>query len=185
MIRPMFLARSSSGCTATNVFAPHSTRILAAQCGILPSTLHRHVRVASLTTNASGWYTSIALDRPNRLTHHCRSMGTVTDGVTFDTIAREWRCKWSADHDKSSLKAAQSLLDEYIDVIKGTSGVKSVHRIVCGGNLDFKIIVALDEVEFKSWSDVGFTPELSFIDKLKMINGIHTVETQTYTFTEI
>ena len=112
-------------------------------------------------------------------------MGTVTDGVTFDTIAREWRCKWSADNDKSSLKAAQSLLDEYIDVIKGTSGVKSVHRIVCGGNLDFKIIVALDEVEFRSWSDVGFTPELSFIDKLKMIDGIHTVETQTYTFMEI
>jgi hypothetical protein len=114
-----------------------------------------------------------------------RPMGSVTDGVTFDTIAREWRCKWSTDDDKASLKAAQNILDDYIDEIKGTAGVKSVHRVVCGGNLDFKIIVALSDVEFKSWADVAFTPELSFLDKLKMVEGIHSVETQTYTFMEL
>lgn len=31
----------------------------------------------------------------------------ITEGVEFETIAREWRFKWSADNDKSSLAAAQ------------------------------------------------------------------------------
>ena len=164
------------------MFLAHCGSLTTVAPRIIPSTLHRNA--ASLTTKTVGGCLSTGIKHFQSHTHHFRSMGTVTDGVTFDTIAREWRCKWSADNDKASLKAAQSLLDEYINQIKGTSGVKSVHRIVCGGNLDFKIIVALDEVEFRSWSDVGFTPELSFLDKLKMIDGIHTVETQTYTFME-
>ena len=114
-----------------------------------------------------------------------RMMGTVTDNVAFDTIAREWRCKWSTENDKASLQSAQTVLEDYLAEIKGTAGVKSVHRVVCGGNLDFKIIVALDEVEFKSWSEVGFPPEDALLDKLKTIDGIHTVETQTYTFMEV
>mmetsp|Transcript_48546 Transcript_48546/g.117429 ORF Transcript_48546/g.117429 Transcript_48546/m.117429 type:complete len:176 (-) Transcript_48546:194-721(-) len=174
----MFLA----SCGSFAAFAPHSRRILTGQCRIVPSTLHRHA--LSGTTNAGGGCLSTAMKHFQCHAHHFRSMGTVTEGVAFDTIAREWRCKWSTDDDKASLKAAQSVFEEYLNVIKGTAGVKSVHRIVCGGNLDFKIIVALDEVEFRSWSDVGFTPELSFLDKLKMIDGIHTVETQTYTFME-
>ena len=31
-------------------------------------------------------------------------------GVEFDTIAREWRMKWSADQDKKSLAAVQVAL---------------------------------------------------------------------------
>ena len=30
-------------------------------------------------------------------------MGTIVEGVDFDTVAREWRCKWSGDNDKKSL----------------------------------------------------------------------------------
>lgn len=112
-------------------------------------------------------------------------MGSIAEGVDFDTIAREWRCKWSADNDKASLEQAQKVLTEYLDVIKGTAGVKSVHRIVCGGNLDFKIITAVSADEFKSWADIGFPPEAAFLDKLSTIDGIHTVETQTYTFMEV
>ena len=37
-------------------------------------------------------------------------MPTIVEGVDFDTVAREWRCKWSADNDKASLAAAQALL---------------------------------------------------------------------------
>lgn len=114
-----------------------------------------------------------------------RGMGSIAEGVDFDTIAREWRCKWSADNDKASLEQAQKVLTEYLDVIKGTAGVKSVHRIVCGGNLDFKIITAVSADEFKSWADIGFPPEAAFLDKLSTIDGIHTVETQTYTFMEV
>ena len=29
-----------------------------------------------------------------------RSFATIVDGVDFDTIAREWRFKWSPDQDK-------------------------------------------------------------------------------------
>jgi hypothetical protein len=37
-------------------------------------------------------------------------MPEITSNVSFDTIAREWRCKWSADGDKASLIAAQDAL---------------------------------------------------------------------------
>eukprot|EP00420_Gonyaulax_spinifera_P021999 CAMPEP_0197891170 /NCGR_PEP_ID=MMETSP1439-20131203/27484_1 /TAXON_ID=66791 /ORGANISM="Gonyaulax spinifera, Strain CCMP409" /LENGTH=36 /DNA_ID= /DNA_START= /DNA_END= /DNA_ORIENTATION= len=36
-------------------------------------------------------------------------MPSITPSVEFDTIAREWRCKWSGDDDKASLEAAQGL----------------------------------------------------------------------------
>jgi len=32
------------------------------------------------------------------------SMITITEGVEFDTIAREWRCKWTDDDDKGKIR---------------------------------------------------------------------------------
>ena len=66
-------------------------------------------------------------------------MGSFVAGVDFDTIAREWRCKWSADNDKESLAEAQKALNEILPILKAVDGVKKVDRIVCGGNLDFKV----------------------------------------------
>lgn len=66
-------------------------------------------------------------------------MGSIAEGVEFDAIAREWRCKWSEDGDKKSLVEAQKALSGILPVIKSLDGVKSVHRIVCGGNHDFKV----------------------------------------------
>jgi len=66
-------------------------------------------------------------------------MITITEGVQFDTLAREWRCKWSPDADKASLAACQTALDSIVDDVKKVDGVKSVERIVCGGCLDFKV----------------------------------------------
>ena len=66
-------------------------------------------------------------------------MITIADGVEFDTIAREWRCKWSDDADKASLVEAQKLLESVIGSVKAVDGVKSVQRVVCGGCLDFKV----------------------------------------------
>jgi hypothetical protein len=108
-------------------------------------------------------------------------MPVITEGVEFDTIAREWRCKWSADNDKKSLQEAQKLLSEYLSVIKVVDGVKSVQRVVCGGCLDFKVMIALEQPKFGSWSDQEFAPEKEFLAKLEAIEGISTVETQTYT----
>jgi hypothetical protein len=63
----------------------------------------------------------------------------ICEGVEFDVIAREWRCKWSPDGDKASLVAAQKALETVLADVKKVDGVKSVERIVCGGCLDFKV----------------------------------------------
>lgn len=63
----------------------------------------------------------------------------ITENVQFDTIAREWRLKWSADNDKSSLSSVQQTLEVFMPALKKIEGVKSVQRIVCGGCLDYKV----------------------------------------------
>lgn len=101
--------------------------------------------------------------------------------MEFDTIAREWRCKWSADNDKKSLVDAQKVLDKYLPTLKAIDGVKSVERIVCGGCLDFKVITSLEESKFGPWSEGDFKPESEFLKALEGIDGISVVETQTFT----
>jgi hypothetical protein len=108
-------------------------------------------------------------------------MVTITNGVEFDTIAREWRCKWSAESDKKSLQDAQKLLDETLPALKALDGVKDVQRIVCGGCLDFKVVTSLPIDKFKEWEATEFAPESDFLTKLKAIEGVTEVETQTYT----
>lgn len=66
-------------------------------------------------------------------------MVTITEGVEFDTIAREWRCKWSGDNDKKSLAEAQTALNDVLADIKAVDGFGTVNRVVCGGCLDFKV----------------------------------------------
>jgi hypothetical protein len=109
-------------------------------------------------------------------------MITIADGVQFDTIAREWRCKWSADNDKASLVAAQAALTEILDPLKSTG---KVQRVVCGGCLDFKVITSLPAADFKKWEEEQFAPEQAFLETLKGIDGITVVETQTYTLMEM
>lgn len=69
-------------------------------------------------------------------------MPTITEGVDFDTVAREWRCKWSPDDDKKSLQELQQALEEAAPELKKLDGVK-VQRIVCGGCMDFKVVTSL------------------------------------------
>lgn len=105
----------------------------------------------------------------------------ITDGVQFDTIAREWRMKWNMDDDKKSLQSAQQTLNIFLDDIKKVDGVKSVQRVVCGGCLDFKVIVALPAEKFGAWEGNKFSPEGDFLSAVKKVPGISLVETQTYT----
>eukprot|EP00283_Hemiselmis_rufescens_P011509 CAMPEP_0173418232 /NCGR_PEP_ID=MMETSP1357-20121228/451_1 /TAXON_ID=77926 /ORGANISM="Hemiselmis rufescens, Strain PCC563" /LENGTH=111 /DNA_ID=CAMNT_0014380699 /DNA_START=51 /DNA_END=386 /DNA_ORIENTATION=- len=107
-------------------------------------------------------------------------MPEITEGVSFDTIAREWRCKWSLE-DKASLAGAQKELDAILAQTKAVPGVKNVQRVVCGECGDFKVIVALDAASFGEWEKAGFAPEAAFLEKLKAIKGLQRVETQTYT----
>mmetsp|Transcript_21092 Transcript_21092/g.52306 ORF Transcript_21092/g.52306 Transcript_21092/m.52306 type:complete len:161 (-) Transcript_21092:1095-1577(-) len=111
-----------------------------------------------------------------------RNMGTViAEGVEFDTVAREWRCKWSSDDDKKSLVELQKVLDESKVDIKAIDGLKSVQRVVCGGCLDFKVVIALEGEKFGDWQEASFAPEESFLEKIEKIDGVSVVETQTYT----
>merc|ERR1712087_134745 len=112
-------------------------------------------------------------------------MVKITEGVEFTNVAREWRCKWSADNDKASLAAAQKVLDYYKDTIKGIPGVKNVQRVVCGSCLDFKVITCLNLEAFGIWEGKAFAPETEFLDKLRAIEGISNVETQTFTLETI
>jgi hypothetical protein len=158
---------------------------------------------------------------PLRICEQRQTMGTIADGVDFDVIAREWRCKWSEDNDKKSLKEAHAKLTQVLSDLKGIDGCKSVHRVVCGGNLDFKVvsiwlygfcsrsfillwcnnynhilknvwsyyfyiqITSITAEKFGAWSESEFEPEQSFLKELSAIDGIDTVETQTYTFVEM
>ena len=89
--------------------------------------------------------------------------------------------KWSADNDKASLASAQKALNEHLSAIKAVPGVVGVQRVVCGGCLDFKVVVKLPAESFKVWAESKFAPEEAFLTAVKDIKGITTVETQTYT----
>ena len=112
-------------------------------------------------------------------------MPEITKSVKFDNVAREWRCKWSADAEKASLEAAQKLLEEVLADLSSVEGVSSVQRVVCGGCLDFKVVTKLSAAAFGEWEKAKFAPEEEFLAKLKAISGISAVETQTYTLEEV
>ena len=61
--------------------------------------------------------------------------------ITFDKVAREWRCKYAADAsggpaDSASLKAAEELLQSYLPTLKALPNAE-VTRVMCGGCHDF------------------------------------------------
>merc|ERR1719215_289847 len=109
------------------------------------------------------------------------NMPTIVDGVDFDVIAREWRCKWSADNDKKSLADAQAAMTAVLEKTKAVDGCMGVQRIVCGGCLDFKVITSLPADKYGAWEEAKQAPEEEFLAALNGIEGITAVETQTYT----
>ena len=139
------------------------------------SSVHRAVFLHRSSAAAAAAATTTTITK-------CRMMGTIAEGVEFDTVAREWRCKWSTDNDKQSLAEAQKALNDILSDIKAVEGFQKVDRIVCGGCLDFKVVTSLPAGDkFAAWEASGFAPEEAFLQKLESIEGISTIETQTYT----
>jgi hypothetical protein len=102
--------------------------------------------------------------------------------MSFDRVCREWRCKYSGDKATSeSLEAISKLVDEYLPEIKATSSDATVNRLICGGCLDFKLMTTVPLDDFGPWEEKGFAPEADFLEKLKAIEGVSQVETQTIT----
>ena len=115
-------------------------------------------------------------------------------------VCREWRCKYEGDKATSaSLEACSKVLDEYLPELKKIDGVTVnravqclttmawTHRsindtgLVCGGCLDFKVMVTQPLEGYGPWEEAGHPPEADFIAKLKAIPGVSQVETQTIT----
>ena len=61
------------------------------------------------------------------------------------------------------------------------SPVKKRTGLVCGGCLDFKVMVTQPLEGYGPWEEAGHPPEADFIAKLKAIPGVSQVETQTIT----
>ena len=143
----------------------------------------RFLSVAALLLVASAFsvFPSNLLARRSSTVKMSGDMIEITPGVQFNSIAREWRLKWSEDSDKKSLQSVQQTLSIFESELKAIPGMKSVQRIVCGGCLDFKVIVALEAAEFGNWEGNKFAPEENFINAVKAIEGITQIETQTYT----
>mmetsp|Transcript_18375 Transcript_18375/g.38538 ORF Transcript_18375/g.38538 Transcript_18375/m.38538 type:complete len:153 (-) Transcript_18375:262-720(-) len=108
-------------------------------------------------------------------------------GVSFENVAREWRCKYSpgpsgGPGDSESLKACQALLDEYLPKLKALPKAQ-ITRQVCGGCLDFKVSITQPLEEHGSWAEANYEPlESEFMEKLKAIDGTSLHETQEITF---
>jgi len=108
-------------------------------------------------------------------------MPTICPGVEFSTIAREWRCKWSADNDKASLEALQKELNGIMSKVGAVANLRDVRRIVCGDCNDFKVVMSMPADKFPEWEEKKFAPEEEFLEAIKKIAGVSKVETQTYT----
>ena len=102
--------------------------------------------------------------------------------MSFDRVCREWRCKYEGDKVTSaSLEAIAGVVDEYLPELKKLSPDATITRMVCGGCLDFKLMTTVPLDTFGPWEEKGFAPEADFLAKLKAIDGVSQVETQTIT----
>ena len=81
----------------------------------------------------------------------------------------------------ASLEAIAGVVDEYLPELKKLSPDATITRMVCGGCLDFKLMTTVPLDTFGPWEEKGFAPEADFLAKLKAIDGVSQVETQTIT----
>ena len=106
--------------------------------------------------------------------------------MSFDRVCREWRCKYTGDKsDSESLEAIAKVVDEYLPQIKSVSEGATVNRLVCGSCLDFKLMTTVPLADYGPWEEKGHAPEAEFLEKIKAIEGVSQVETQTITNVEI
>lgn len=104
----------------------------------------------------------------------------ITTGVTFATIAREWRCKWDEENDKKSLAACQTAFEAVLPKIKAVDGVENVQRLVCGECHDFKVLIGVKHDKFGGFMDAD-NGEKDFLEAVGKIPDVKRIETQTIT----
>ena len=77
----------------------------------------------------------------------------------------------------------QAVVDEYLPQIKAVEGVTGVQRVVCGGCLDYKLIISLAADKYENLGRAGL--EEGFLKRVSAISGVDTVETQTFTISPL
>mmetsp|Transcript_13418 Transcript_13418/g.43819 ORF Transcript_13418/g.43819 Transcript_13418/m.43819 type:complete len:157 (+) Transcript_13418:3-473(+) len=103
-------------------------------------------------------------------------------GMSFDRVCREWRCKYTGDKsDSESLAAIAAAVDEFLPALKAIDKDATVNRLVCGSCLDFKLMTTVPLDAYGPWEAGGHEPEAAFLEKIKAIDGVSQVETQTIT----
>lgn len=116
-------------------------------------------------------------------TSSTRYPGDYTRGSArcFATFAAKGMVRASSQLARFGRRSRAEVLPE----LSSLEGVQSVQRMVCGGCLDFKVVTKLTQKAFGDWEKAGFEPEAAFLEKLKEIPGVSTIETQTYTLEEV
>mmetsp|Transcript_28435 Transcript_28435/g.42030 ORF Transcript_28435/g.42030 Transcript_28435/m.42030 type:complete len:149 (-) Transcript_28435:195-641(-) len=99
------------------------------------------------------------------------------DGFQFDIRVREWNCNYSEDD--GSLLLAQIALDSVLEDLKAEVD-GSVHCAVCEDRLEFKVVTSANQDAFDAWKSNDFEPEEIFLEMLGNIDGISSIESQTY-----
>jgi len=139
--------------------------------------------IAGVTTVETQTYTFMPVGVDEAENSEAQVAGDFGDsGVTFNTVAKEWRCKWSDDDDKQSLQDLQGILAANLDAIKAVPGVVDVRRIVCGACKDFKIVVAIKVSSMDAWKglEAPWAPEKAVMDAMTAVKGVTNVEEQLY-----
>eukprot|EP00954_Amorphochlora_amoebiformis_P013222 1038112-Amorphochlora_amoeboformis.AAC.1 len=80
--------------------------------------------------------------------------------------------------DNNTRSRNSQVLNSVKKELKEVKGVKSVQRVVCGGCLDYKVVVAVDAESFKGWSEDKFVPEEKFLEAVGKISGVSKIECQ-------
>merc|ERR1711920_1068889 len=111
-----------------------------------------------------------------------RAVPLANGAMSFDRVCREWRCKYTGDKGTSpSLEAIGKVVDEYLPKLKSISKDVTLNRLVCGECKDFKLMITVPLADFGAFAESGFPPEEEFLAKIKAIEGVSSVETQTIT----
>jgi len=132
--------------------------------------------VEGTTDHATQVYTFMTV-QDNEVEGKCEA-SSITDGVTFDCVAREIRCKF--DKEKKEIAGAiQSCVTELLK--SPTVANCKIYRIVCGGCGDFKMIFANVATDYENFLKNFGEVEAAFLEQLKTIQGTTDHETQTFT----
>lgn len=141
--------------------------------------------LASLAASAAAFAPSAAISKPSTALF-AEDVPLANGAMSFNRVCREWRCKYEGDKGTSeSLEAIAKQVDKFLPDIKKASADITVNRLVCGGCLDFKLMMTVPLDDFGPWEEKGFEPESDFLEAIKAIDGVSQVETQTITNMEV